>query len=116
MTSPLQRLAELHAKATALPWTSNSEGGRDICDCPSGFYLESLATPFSRSLTEDDNAFVVAAVNAVPLLLALARAAEEVDRWGAQGLTSSGDEALAELRAALLPLTSTPTEATAGEG
>lgn len=45
-----------------------------------------------------------AAVRHLPALLEIARAAREVDRWGAQGLNSSGDEALMELRQALAAL------------
>lgn len=78
MTTNLTELRALLAKATPLPWTSDSLGGRDICDDPSGFYLESVSSPFARALTSDDNAFTVAGLNALPDLLAVAEAAQRL--------------------------------------
>ena len=76
--STLDHLAELLAKATPLPWTAECLGGRELGDAGILANLESVPSPFSRATHEDDEAFAVAAINALPALLEIALAAQVV--------------------------------------
>ncbi len=67
----IQSLRELLAKATPLPWESWGVG-RELGWTNLMAELSSVSSPFCRAAHEDDLAFAVAAINALPELLALA--------------------------------------------
>jgi hypothetical protein len=71
----LQRLRDV---ATPLPWTADFLGGRELADQGVLRDVESVSSPFCRAEHKDDEAFAVAAVNALPALISLARAAHRV--------------------------------------
>jgi hypothetical protein len=111
MTSPIQRLAELHA---------------ELMQARADLRLNERACPYQCHANEREYCKDLAellrseALDALPQMLALARAAEEVLYQAAKAGPFDGEQSLEDaftaLYAALLPLTSTTTEATAGEG
>jgi hypothetical protein len=147
MTSAIQRLAELHAllRTGTVEVYDENEGG----ESPPRPLWSVANEPFRRNEimldpepldfgfqttvffgTKEHADLIAGAINALPLFLALARAAEEyrqseerINTWIEDGCPSmecddfhKASKAREALFAALTALTSTPTEATAGEG
>jgi hypothetical protein len=137
MTSAIQRLAELHAllRTGTVEVYDENEGG----ESPPRPLWSVANEPFRRNEimldpepldfgfqttvffgTKEHADLIAGAINALPLFIALARAAEEVLYQAAKAGPFDGEQSLEDaftaLDAALLPLTSTTTEATAGEG
>jgi hypothetical protein len=123
----------LHARATQGEWAHVLRGSRPVghIRVPDGPFV--FERGFGARIAADAD-LIVAMHRHLPALIALARAAEEVhsteealsaclappkserDHDLMCRLTKQSVEAWATLGASLLPLTSTPTEATAGEG
>jgi hypothetical protein len=110
MSNPIQRLAELHA---------------ELMQARADLRLNERACPYQCHANEREYCKDLAellrseALDALPQMLALARAAEEViARWDTPLWKDVEPTAavIGRLRSKLSALTSTPTEATAGEG
>lgn len=90
--SGVERLRELLAEATGRPWRVRTPGGFRWAQVIAG---DAEDDPVAGGLNDDDAALIVAAVNALPSLLAVYDAAETV------GQADAGDDAFALALAAL---------------
>lgn len=107
----IEQLQELLSKATHGPWcccTIGHMGCREI-GYIGNIEIHSPSSPFQRAKSEHDARLLVAAVNALPALLAIAEAAAVIsNQRNGQYLIADMDETLKDdnnLRAALSLLT-----------
>jgi len=77
----IKELRELLAKATPGPWSCDDSdlSAREIAVI-GRMEIYSKSSPFCRQKAEDDAALIVAAINALPALLAVAEALPKIDR------------------------------------
>lgn len=107
----IEQFQELISKATPGPWCCCSSGHMECREIGYIGHLEihSTSSPFQRAKSEHDARLLVAAVNALPALLAIAEAAAVVsDQRNGPYLMADMDETLkaeSNLRAALSLLT-----------
>jgi hypothetical protein len=114
MTSTIQRLGELHARATQGEWAHVLRGSRPVghIRVPDGPFV--FERGFGARIAADAD-LIVAMHRHLPALIALARAAEE-EAERHKGSADPERPCPCSLCSTILCLTSTPTEATAGEG
>lgn len=94
MTTVIEQLEALAEKASDRPWKSVSGYGAIVTDGASGYHMseEDRAAYggglIGESMPAADRDFIVAVVNALPDLLALATAAEAQDRVNRMGVAT----------------------------